>query len=75
MSWGIVMPPVADALHTLDQAISRAGGAKVMLRMEEALAIRAVLMGERLPTCALQAQGLPCVCSFRDPKCEHRQAG
>ncbi len=69
------MPPVADALHKLDQAISRAGGAKVMLRMEDALAIRAVLMGERPPVCAMQAQGLPCVCSFRDPKCEHRQTG
>jgi hypothetical protein len=69
------MPLNADALHLLDQAISRAGGAKVMLRMEEALAIRAVLLGERPPTCAMQAQGLPCVCSFRDPKCEHRQAG
>ena len=69
------MPLIADALHLLDQAISRADGAKVMLRMEEALAIRAVLLGERPPTCAMQAQGLPCVCSFRDPKCEHRQAG
>lgn len=69
------MPPIEDALHKLDQAISRAGGAKVMLRMEEALAIRAVLLGERPPVCALQAQGRPCACSFRDPKCEHRQPG
>lgn len=69
------MPPIADALHILDHAISRAGGAKIMLRMEEALAIRAVLLGERPPVCALQAQGRPCACSFQDPDCEHRQPG
>ena len=71
----VAMTPIADALYKLDQAISRAGGAKVMLRMEEALAIRAVLLGERPPVCAMRSQGLPCACSFRDPNCKHRQAG
>ena len=69
------MDPLTAALHTLDHAISRAGGAKVMLRLEEAAAIRAVLRGEKPPTCALQAEGRPCACSFRDPKCEHLEAG
>lgn len=67
--------PSADALHIIEQAIASAGGAKVMLRLDEAAAIRAALKGERPPVCAMQAQGLPCACSFRDPHCEHLQAG
>ena len=64
-----------DALHILEQAIARAGGAKVMLRPDEDAAIMAALKGERPPICSMQAQGLPCACSFRDPTCEHLQRG
>jgi hypothetical protein len=51
--------PVADALHKLDQAIARAGGAKVMLRFEEALAIRTAILGEHPFNGAMQAPGPP----------------
>ena len=63
-----------DVLYKLDQAIARAGGAKVMLRLDEALAIRAVLSGQPAPACALRDEGLPCACSFLDPKCPNRRA-
>lgn len=69
------MDPVSAALCTIDHAISRAGGAKIMLRLEEALAIRAVLMGERPPAGGPRVEDLPCACGFRDLKCEHRRAG
>lgn len=65
----------AHALVTLEQAIARAGGAKVMLRLEEALEICAALRGEGGPVCALHGQGLACTCRLLDPDCEHRRAG
>lgn len=37
------MPHRTDPLDILDQAIARAGGAKVMLRLDEAQLIRAAL--------------------------------
>jgi hypothetical protein len=40
------MPFRTDALEILEHAIARAGGAKVMLRLDEALAIRAALKGK-----------------------------
>lgn len=69
------MPHRADALAILEHAISNAGGAKVMLRLDEALAIRGVLRGEPAPVCDLIAEGRPCVCNFTDPDCAHRRAG
>lgn len=65
--------PHHDALAILEHAISNAGGAKVMLRVDEAMAIRAVLRGERTPLCVLIGKGHPCLCNFADPECEHRR--
>ena len=64
------MPDPSDALAKLDQAIARAGGAKVMLRMEEAEFIRAVL-----DTTSLPAGGISCSCCLANPGCRRRRAG
>ena len=62
---------VASAIATLEHAVSTRGGGKVMLRLDQAQAIRAVLEGHRPPACRLQEQGRPCACGLLDPSCEN----
>lgn len=66
------MPHRTAALTILEQAMSRSGGAKVMLRPDEAAAIRAALKGEPVFACGLIEAGRPCDCGLADPDCAHR---
>lgn len=66
------MPQRFAALTILEQAMSRSGGAKVMLRPDEAAMIRAVLKGEPAIACGLIDDCRPCHCGLADPLCEHR---
>ena len=53
------------ALGLLERALANAGSGKVMLRAEEAAAIRAALADTSPLGCTLQDQGLPCACGLR----------
>jgi hypothetical protein len=55
----------STALGLIERALANAGSGKVMLRPDEAAAIRAALARISPPGCSLQDQGLPCVCGGR----------
>jgi len=61
----------AFVLSSLERAISTRGGGKVMLRLDQAVALRSVLAGRRPPLCRMQEDGYPCACGMLDAGCEN----